>query len=174
MVKLLGNKTYWTTLIARAGDMFSFQIWILIQGFGLKKVTGIWETGPRFLSGDRKRTGPGFTKEGRADGESHLRAPSCTKDFFGTIWDTTSWLSSAAVNRPSHDLFQFRNSVPCVSRKKKEFEHLHKEYRIAVNRMAPDDVFLLLINPPNKNKPVQKLIAKYVFDCYEKRRSLVL
>ena len=40
--------------------------------------------------------------------------------------------------------------------------------------MAPDDVFLLLINPPSKNKPVQKLIAKYVFDCYEKRRSLVL
>ena len=45
---------------------------------------------------------------------------------------------------------------------------------ISVNRMAPDDVFLSLINPPSKNKPVQKLIAKYVFDCYEKRRSLVL
>ena len=54
------------------------------------------------------------------------------------------------------------------------FEYLNKEYRILVNRMAPDDVFLLLINPPSKNKPVQKLIAKYVFDCYEKRRSLVL
>ena len=27
--------------------------------------------------------------------------------------------------------------------------------------MAPDDVFLLLINPPSKNKPMQKLIAKY-------------
>ena len=33
---------------------------------------------------------------------------------------------------------------------------------------------MLSINPPSKNKPVQKLIAKYVFDCYEKRRSLVL
>ena len=54
------------------------------------------------------------------------------------------------------------------------FEYLNKEYRISVNRMAPDNVFLLLINPPSKNKPVQKLIAKYVFDCYEKRRSLVL
>ena len=54
------------------------------------------------------------------------------------------------------------------------FEYLNKEYRISLNRMAPDDVFLLLINPPSKNKPVQKLIAKYVFDCYEKRRSLVL
>ena len=54
------------------------------------------------------------------------------------------------------------------------FEYLNKEYRISVNRMAPDDVFLLLINPPSENKPVQKLIAKYVFDCYEKKRSLVL
>ena len=36
------------------------------------------------------------------------------------------------------------------------FEYLNKEYRISVNRMAPDDVFLLLTNPPSKNKPVQK------------------
>ena len=34
----------------------------------------------------------------------------------------------------------------------------------AINRMAPDDVFLLLINPPSKKKQVQKFIAKYVFD----------
>ena len=33
--------------------------------------------------------------------------------------------------------------------------------------MAPDDVFLLLINPSSKKKQVQKFIAKYVFDCYE-------
>ena len=64
---------------------------------------------------------------------------------------------------------------PAYQEKRKNlFEYLNKEYRIAVNRMAPDDVFLLFINPPSKNKPVQKLIAKYVFDCYEKRRSLVL
>ena len=50
----------------------------------------------------------------------------------------------------------------------------NKEYRISVYRMAPDDVFMLLINPPSKNKQVQKLIAKYVRDCYEKRRSLIL
>ena len=35
-------------------------------------------------------------------------------------------------------------------------------------------VCMLLINPQSKNKPVQKLIAKYVFDCYEKRTSLAL
>ena len=64
---------------------------------------------------------------------------------------------------------------PAYQEKRKNlFEYLNKEYRIAVNRMAPDDVFLLLINRSSKNKPVQKLIAKYVFDCYEKRRSLVL
>ena len=53
-------------------------------------------------------------------------------------------------------------------------EYLNKEYRISVDRMAPDDVFLLLINPSSKNKPVKKLIAKYVFDCFEKRRSFVV
>ena len=73
------------------------------------------------------------------------------------------------------DEIHFLTLCPAYQEKRKNlFEYLNKEYRIAVNRMAPDDVFLLLINPPSKNKPVQKLIAKYVFDCYEKRRSLVL
>ena len=62
----------------------------------------------------------------------------------------------------------------CPAYRKNLFEYLNKEYRIAVNKTAPDDVFLLLINPPNKNKPAQKLIAKFVLDCYEKRRSLVV
>ena len=48
----------------------------------------------------------------------------------------------------------------CALRIKKKrstlFEYLNKEYRISV-----------------QNKPVQKLIAKYLFDCYEKRRSSV-
>ena len=75
------------------------------------------------------------------------------------------------------DEIHFLTLCPAYQEKRKKlFEYLNKEYRIAVNRMAPDDVFnvLLLINPPSKNKPVQKLIAKYVFDCYEKSRSLVL
>ena len=72
------------------------------------------------------------------------------------------------------DEIHFLTLCPAYQEKRKNlFEYLNKEYRI-VNRMAPDDVFLLLINPPSKNKPVQKLIAKYVFDCYEKRRSLIL
>ena len=67
-------------------------------------------------------------------------------------------------------------SILCPAYQEKRstlFEYLNKEYSVSVNRMAPDDVFLFLINPSSKNKPV-KLIAKYVFDCYEKRRSLVL
>ena len=52
----------------------------------------------------------------------------------------------------------FLSLCPAYQEKRKNlFEYLNKEYRIAVNRMAPDDVFLLLINPPSKNKPVQKL-----------------
>ena len=73
------------------------------------------------------------------------------------------------------DEIPFLSLCPAYQEKRSTlFEYLNKEYRISVNRMAPDDVFLLLINPPSKNKPVQKLIAKYVFDCYGKRRSLVL
>ena len=73
------------------------------------------------------------------------------------------------------DEIHFLTLCPVFQEKRSTlFEYLNKEDRISVNRMAPDDVFLLLINPLSKNKPVQKLIAKYVFDCYEKRRSLVL
>ena len=73
------------------------------------------------------------------------------------------------------DEIPFLTLCPAYQEKRSTlFEYLNKDYRISVNRMAPDDVFLLLINPPSENKPVQKLIAKHVFDCYEKRRSLVL
>ena len=59
------------------------------------------------------------------------------------------------------DEIHFLTLCPAYQEKRSTlFEYLNKEYRISVNRMAPDDVFLLLINPPNKNKPVQKLIAK--------------
>ena len=72
------------------------------------------------------------------------------------------------------DEIHFSTLCPAYQEKRSTlFEYLNKEYRVSVNRMAPDDVFLFLINPSSKNKPV-KLIAKYVFDCYEKRRSLVL
>ena len=41
------------------------------------------------------------------------------------------------------------NLCPAYQEKRSTlFEYLNKEYRISVNRMAPDDVFLLLITPP--------------------------
>ena len=59
------------------------------------------------------------------------------------------------------DEIHFLNLCPAYQEKRRTlFEYLNKEYRISVNRMAPDDIFLLIINPPSKNKPVQKLIAK--------------
>ena len=71
------------------------------------------------------------------------------------------------------DEIHFLTLCPTYQEKRSTlFEYLNKEYRISVNRMAPDDVFLLLINPPSKNKPVQKLIAKYVFDCYEPKKII--
>ena len=84
-------------------------------------------------------------------------------------------LSTTLLKKDVEDEIHFLTLCPAYQEKRSTlFEYLNKEYRISVNRMAPDNVFLLLINPPSKNKPVQKLIAKYVFDCYEKRRSLVV
>ena len=57
------------------------------------------------------------------------------------------------------DEIHFLTLCPAYQEKRSTlFEYLNKEYRISVNRMAPDDVFLL-INPSSKNKPVQKLTA---------------
>ena len=46
------------------------------------------------------------------------------------------------------DEIYFSILCPAYQEKKSTlFEYLNKEYRISVNRMAPDDVLLLLINP---------------------------
>ena len=83
--------------------------------------------------------------------------------------------SVLSVKKDVEDEIHFLTLCPAYQEKRSTlFEYLNKEYRISVNRMAPDDVFLLLTTLPSKNEPVQKLNAKYVFDCYEKRRSLVL
>ena len=69
---------------------------------------------------------------------------------------------------PREEEIHFLTLCPVYQEKKVfYFEYSNKEHRISINRMAPDDVFLLLINPPSKKKQVQKFIAKYVFDCYE-------
>ena len=62
--------------------------------------------------------------------------------------------------KDGEDEIHFLTLYPVYQEKKSfYFEYLNKEYRISINRMAADDVFLLLINPPSKKKLVQKLIA---------------
>ena len=43
-------------------------------------------------------------------------------------------------------------------------DYLEKEYRIKISRMSPNKIFMFLINAK-----IQKLIAKHVFECFEKK-----
>ena len=36
--------------------------------------------------------------------------------------------------------------------------------------MSPNRIFMFLINPPSGNV-IQKLIAKHIFECFEKRKG---
>ena len=45
------------------------------------------------------------------------------------------------------------------------------EYRIKISRMSPNKIFMFLINPPSGNAKIQKLIAKHIFECFEKRKG---
>ena len=48
---------------------------------------------------------------------------------------------------------------------------MEKEYRIKISRMSPNMIFMFLINPPSGNVRIQKLIAKHIFECSEKRKE---
>ena len=37
--------------------------------------------------------------------------------------------------------------------------------------MSPNRIFMFLINPPNGNVRIQKLIEKHIFECFEKRKG---
>ena len=45
-------------------------------------------------------------------------------------------------------------------------DYLENEYRIKMSRM-----FMFLINPPSGNGRIQKLIAKHIFERFEKRKG---
>ena len=36
--------------------------------------------------------------------------------------------------------------------------------------MSPNRIFMFLINPSSGNVRIQKLIAKHIFECFEKRK----
>ena len=40
-----------------------------------------------------------------------------------------------------------------------------------ISRMSPNRIFMFLINPPSANVRIQKLIAKRIFECFEKRKG---
>ena len=45
------------------------------------------------------------------------------------------------------------------------------EYRIKISKMTPNKIFVFLIRPPRGNAKIQKLIAKHIFKCFEKRKG---
>ena len=69
------------------------------------------------------------------------------------------------------DECHFLNICPAYQEKKMFI--LEKEYRIKISRMSPNKIFMFLINPRNfsRNAKIQKLIAKHIFECFEKRKG---
>ena len=62
--------------------------------------------------------------------------------------------------------------MPCLPGKKMFVTRLFgKKYRIKISRMSPNKIFMFLINPPSGNAKIQKLIAKHIFECFEKRKG---
>ena len=62
--------------------------------------------------------------------------------------------------------------MPCLPGKQCSLlDCLEKEYRIKISRMLPNRIFMFLINLPSGNVRIQKLIAKHIFKCFEKRKE---
>ena len=63
--------------------------------------------------------------------------------------------------------------MPCLPGKTMfiTVDYLEKDYRIKITRMSPNRIFMFLINPPSGNVRIQKLIAKHIFACFEKRKE---
>ena len=50
-------------------------------------------------------------------------------------------------------------------------DYFGNEYRIKISRMSPNRIFMFLKNPPSRIVRIQKLIAKHMFECFEKRKG---
>ena len=62
--------------------------------------------------------------------------------------------------------------MPCLPGKRCSLlDYLEKEYRIKISRMSPNKTFMFLINPRSGNAKIQKLIAKHIFEFFEKRKG---
>ena len=70
------------------------------------------------------------------------------------------------------DEYHFLNMCPAHREKRcLLLDYLEKGYRIKLSRMSPNKIFMFLINPPSGNAKIQELIAKHVFECFEKRKG---
>ena len=70
------------------------------------------------------------------------------------------------------DEYHFLNICPAYQEKPSSLlDYLEKEYRIKINRMSPNKIFMFPINPLSGNVRIQKLIAKHIFECFEKRKG---
>ena len=70
------------------------------------------------------------------------------------------------------DGYHFLNICPAYKERRSSLlDYLEIEYRIKISRMSPNRIFMFLINPPSGNVRIQKLIAKHIFECFEKRKG---
>ena len=70
------------------------------------------------------------------------------------------------------DEYHFLNICPAYQEKRSSLlDYLENEYRIKISRMSPNRIFMFLINPPSGDVRLQKLIAKHIFECFEKRKG---
>ena len=70
------------------------------------------------------------------------------------------------------DQFHFPNICPAYQEKRRSLlDYLGKQYRIKISRMSRNKIFMFLINPASGNANTQKLIAKHIFECFEKRKG---
>ena len=70
------------------------------------------------------------------------------------------------------DEYHFPNTCPAYQEKWCSLlDYLEKEYRLKISRISPNKIFMFVINPPSGNVKIQKMIAKHIFECFEKREG---
>ena len=69
------------------------------------------------------------------------------------------------------DEYHFLNICPAYQERRYSLLDYLEKYRIKISRMSPNRIFMFLINLPSGNVRIQKLIAKLIFQCFEKRKG---
>ena len=70
------------------------------------------------------------------------------------------------------DEYHFLNICTAYQEKRCSLlDNLEKEYRIKISRMSPNRILMFLTNPPSGNVRIQKLIAKHIFESFDKGKG---